>query len=89
MLLHSTIEQMANDYSHLFFSFYKHSESGEIEKVNEITTKQEILLKQLKENGYDVVSLLKRLKVKKKFQQHYEKVVVFTDGGVRNNHDKI
>ncbi|MFE4029222.1 reverse transcriptase-like protein [Priestia sp. YIM B13551] len=80
-------EQMANDFSHLFFSFYEHVNSGNHSKAKEISTKQDSLLKQLKVNGYDVGALLEDLKTRKIFQTKYETVFVFSDGGVRNNHD--
>lgn len=78
---------MAQDFSRLFFSFDEHMERGEQDKANEVSKKQDTLLKQLKENGYDVGTLLQELKTKKLFQKEYETIIVFSDGGVRNNHD--
>ncbi|MES9681629.1 reverse transcriptase-like protein [Gottfriedia acidiceleris] len=80
-------QQMAQEFGHLFFSFNQHMERGEQDKANEISKKQDLLLKQLKENGYDIGALLEELKTRKLFQKKYETIIVFTDGGVRNNHD--
>ncbi|MGG1071333.1 reverse transcriptase-like protein [Priestia megaterium] len=78
---------MATEFSHLFFSFYEQVDSGNHSSAKEISSKQDLLLKEMKENGYDVGALLEDLKTQKTFQQKYNTVVVFTDGGVRNNHD--
>ncbi|MGH1107476.1 reverse transcriptase-like protein [Bacillus paranthracis] len=86
-LLLNSNQQMAQDFSHLFFSFEEHMERGEQDKVKEISKKQDMLLKELKENGYDVGALLEELKTRKAFRKNYETIIVFTDGGVRNNHD--
>jgi ribonuclease HI len=78
---------MAQEFSHLFFSFDEHMERGEQDKANEVSKKQDSILKQLKGNGYDVGALLEELKTRRVFQKKYETIIVFTDGGVRNNHD--
>lgn len=78
---------MVQEYSHLFFSYFKLKENDEEQKAKEISLKQEILLKQLKQNGYDIGTLLEDLKTKKLFMQSYDTIIIFSDGGVRNNHD--
>lgn len=78
---------MAKEYSHLFFSYFEHADRGEMDKAKEISEKQDFLLKELKENGYDVGTLLEELKTKRKLQNPFNTILIFSDGGVRNNHD--
>lgn len=78
---------MVAKYSHLFFSFYKCVEQGKDDEANRIELEQENILQQLKLNGYDVKNLLDELKTQRLFKSTYETIVIFTDGGVRNNHD--
>lgn len=78
---------MAQQYSHLFFSFYDHVECGEHDKANKVSKEQDSLLKTLRSNGYDTGKLIEQLKEQKMFRKEYDTVVIFMDGGVRNNHD--
>lgn len=78
---------MANEYSRLFFLYFNHRERGQLSKAREISERQQYILKDLKENGYDIGALLEELKTKKLFENSYDTIIIFTDGGVRNNHD--
>lgn len=84
--MHPNTKQMAKEFSRLFFLCNQHQESGLTDELQQNVNKRDYLLKELKGSGYDVTNLVARLKTKLLFQPIYDTIIVFTDGGLRNNH---
>lgn len=80
---------MVDEYSHLFFYYYECEERGDLQEAERISQEKNYLIKELKVIGYDVGELVESLKTKKAFQNEFQTVILFSDGGVRNNHDPL
>lgn len=85
--LTKSIEQMVEEYRHLFFFKFECEGSGRISELGRIEKQKDCLLKELESNGYNVSDLIESLKLERLFKESYDIVAAFTDGGVRNNHD--
>lgn len=83
----SQLEQTANEFIRLFFYEMDCAERKDQVEAKRISERKDSLLKELKANGYNVGALIEELKIKKAFQKEFNTVIVFMDGGVRNNHD--
>lgn len=78
-------KQMVEQFSHLFFSSQEAFDNGENQLGEELKKELDLVLKLLKSKGYDIGTLIEDLRMQYRTRNEFDNVVIFTDGGVRNN----